>query len=172
MAKDRIILERRFVPKGSIIMRQGDEGYSAYLVQSGRVSVYSNIDGQNIELAQLGMGEICGEMALINEDVRSASVRAIEDSNLIVITRASFDQRMENSDPAIRAMVQMLIKRIQTGNTDILDRKSDLVDLKKSVQTIYDNVRSGFNEKTAQSFDRNVKEKLDALLNAIDDFDA
>lgn len=153
-------------------MRQGDEGYSAYLIQSGKVSVYSKQDGKEIELAQLGMGEICGEMALINEETRSANVRAIEDCNLIVLTRAAFEQRMENSDSAIRAMVQMLIKRIQSANTDILGRKSELNDLKLSAQMIYDNVRAGLNAKQAKALDKSVKQKLDALIKALDDFSA
>ena len=39
--KERVVLERRFVSKGSVIIEEGDEGYSAYLIQSGEVEVYS-----------------------------------------------------------------------------------------------------------------------------------
>ena len=45
MSKERVILERRFVPKGSIVIHEGDDAYSAYLIQSGTVSVYSKVDG-------------------------------------------------------------------------------------------------------------------------------
>lgn len=112
MAKDRVILERRFIPKNTVIIKQGEEAFFAYLIQSGSVSVYKEKDGETVELAQLGMGEICGEMALINEELRSASVKAIEDCNLIVITRRAFEDKLNSSDPTIQAIVKMLIDRI------------------------------------------------------------
>ena len=121
MVRDRVILERRFVPKDTMIIREGEEAYSAYLIQSGRVSVFTEEeDGSEIELAKIGVGEICGEMALIDEDPRSASVRTIEDCNLIVITRSAFEEKLKNSDPTIQAVVRMLIKRIIASNTEVI----------------------------------------------------
>ncbi len=124
MSNDRIILERRFIPKGSVFIKQGDDAYSAYLIQSGRVSVYSYKNGKTHELAQLGVGQICGEMALMNEATRTASVRAIEDCNLIVITKTAFEEKLKNSDPTIRAIVEMLIDRVHDLNNKILDDES------------------------------------------------
>lgn len=121
MAKDRVILERRFVPKGSVIIKEGEEAYSAYLIQSGKVGVYTEKDGKQVQLAELGMGEICGEMALIGEDARAANVRTLEDCNLIVITRSAFEEKLRNSDPTIRAVMHMLIKRLKISNADIVD---------------------------------------------------
>ncbi|MGH1455531.1 MAG: cyclic nucleotide-binding domain-containing protein [Alphaproteobacteria bacterium] len=126
MSKERVVLERRFIPKGSIFIKQGDEAYSAYLIQSGAVSVYSTIDGAQHELATLGVGEICGEMALVNEEVRTASVKAMEDCNLIVITKTAFEDKLRNSDSTIRAIVEMLIRRVKNLNTTVLyDGKSN-----------------------------------------------
>lgn len=124
MANERIILERRFVPKGTSIIKEEDDAYSAYLIQSGEVSVFTNKSGKEIELARLGAGEICGEMALIADDKRSASVRTVEDCNLIVITRSAFEEKLRNSDPTIRAVVNMLIKRIIASNSDFIEYSS------------------------------------------------
>ncbi len=121
MAKDRVILERRFVPKGSVIIKEGEEAYSAYLIQSGKVGVYTLKDGRQVQLAELGMGEICGEMALIGEDSRAANVKTLEDCNLIVITRSAFEEKLRHSDPTIRAVMHMLIKRLKTSNADIVE---------------------------------------------------
>ncbi len=121
MTNERIILERRFVPKGTAIIKEDDDAYSAYLIQSGEVSVFTNKDGKEIELARLGAGEICGEMALIADDKRTASVRTVEDCNLIVITRSAFEEKLRNSDPTIRAVVSMLIKRIIASNSDFIE---------------------------------------------------
>ena len=76
MRKNTVILERRFVSAGSILISEGDEAHNAYLIQSGSVSVFTKTgEGKEVELARLGVGEICGEMALFNEKRRSASVR-------------------------------------------------------------------------------------------------
>tara|TARA_R110001592_G_scaffold79054_2_gene236738 strand:- start:10749 stop:11135 length:387 start_codon:yes stop_codon:yes gene_type:complete len=120
MVKDRVILERRYVPKGTVIIREDDEAYSAYLVQSGEVSVFTKRNGQEIELARLGVGEICGEMALMGDDLRSASVRTVEDCNLIVITRSAFEEKLRNSDTTIQAVMRMLIKRIIMSNAEFV----------------------------------------------------
>ena len=116
---DTIILERRFVPEGTLVMRQGDPGNCAYLVQSGTVSVYTEKDGKKTELAQLGAGEIFGEMALVFDEPRSASVKAAEDSNLIILTREAFKQKLNKTDPTIKAIVGMLIKRVTSANEKI-----------------------------------------------------
>ena len=71
MPKGPVILERRYVPKGTVIMREG-ECYAAFLIQSGTVSIYSASGGRDVELARLGIGEICGEMALLNDAPRTA----------------------------------------------------------------------------------------------------
>lgn len=122
MAKDRVILERRYVPTGSIFIHQDDDAYSAFLIQSGRVSVFvTNNDGEETELAQLGSGEFCGEMALVSEGKRTASVRAIEDCNLIVITRTAFEEKLRKLDPTIYAILKMLINRLKMQNELVTD---------------------------------------------------
>lgn len=111
-----VILERRYVSKGSIIIKEGDDAYSAYLIQSGAVRVYTNRNGKEHELARLGVGDICGEMALLDDTLRSATVQAIEDCNLIIITKSAFEEKLANSDPTIQAVMKMLIKRMIASN--------------------------------------------------------
>lgn len=123
--KNSIILERRFVPEGKIIIKEGEVGYSAFLIQSGSVCVYSEAGGKMTVLAELGVGEICGEMALIDEDCRSASVKAIENSTLIMLTRTAFEEKLRKSDPTIKAVVKMLIKRVKTANDGIIKFNSE-----------------------------------------------
>ncbi len=130
MPRDRVILERRFVPKGHVIIKEGDEGYSAYLIQSGEVEVYSqNEEGQEVILARLGTGEICGEMALISDGIRTASVRTSQDCNLVIITRAAFDEKLKKTDTTIQAVVHMLIRRIVSSNKERLDQVEHVEDI-------------------------------------------
>ena len=67
-------------------------------------------------MAELGPGEIIGEMALIFDGVRKASVRAKTQCSLIRISRPDFEERIENSDTAIRAVFHMIVKRISNMN--------------------------------------------------------
>lgn len=170
MAKDSIILERRFVPEGTLVMRQGDQGNSAYLLQSGMVSVYVDHDGRRIELAKLEMGQIFGEMALIFDDPRTASVVALEDCNLIVITRQTFKQKLDRSDPTIRAIVVMLTQRILTANNAMINKKADLSDLMDTSKMIYENVLSGLPAVQKRTFENSVLPKLEDLMNEIKSF--
>ncbi len=111
-----IILERRFVAKGAIIIKEGDDAYSAYLIQAGKARVYKTRNSKQYELARLEAGDICGEMALIGGNARSACVEALEDCTLIVLTRMAFEEKLKNSDATIRAVVRMLINRMIISN--------------------------------------------------------
>ena len=170
MSKDSIILERRFVPEGTLIMRQGDPGNCAYLVQSGSVSVFSEYDGKRVELAKLELGQIFGEMALIFDDPRTASVKALEDTNLIIITRKSFKQKIERSDPTIRAIVEMLTQRMMTANNAVMKKKTNTADLIETVRIIYQNVLSTLPREQQHDFQNTVLPKLDEFLNSIHSF--
>jgi len=120
----RIILERRFVPKDTVIIEEDEQAFCAYLMQSGSVLVYKQKDDGNItELATLGAGQICGEMALINDETtrRSANVRTLSDCNLIIITRAAFEDKLESCDPTIKAIVEMLVDRVKNMSSNLID---------------------------------------------------
>jgi CRP/FNR family cyclic AMP-dependent transcriptional regulator len=165
-----VILERRFVPEGTLIMKQGDQGNSAYLIQSGSVEVYTESEGKVIRLARLELGQIFGEMALIFDDPRAASVRALEDCNLIVITRAAFREKLERSDPTIKAIVQMFSKRIVSSNNAMVNKKSDITDLVDTTQIIFQNVLAELPRTQQRTFQNAVLPKLDDFLNAVRSF--
>ena len=171
MAKGRVILERRYVPTGTVIMEEGEIAYSAFIIQSGTVSVYSLGDkGEEIELARLGIGEICGEMALINDGERTANVKAVEDCNLVIITRTAFEDKLRSSDITIQAVVKMLIERMKSANTNVLGKKGNIEDMICSTYEIYNNIKNRFPDKKAAEFEKKVQPKLDAFLNAVKKF--
>lgn len=172
MASERVILERRYVPKGALIIEQGDQAWSAYLIQSGRVSVYYEDNGDRIELAQLGSGQICGEMALIRNEPspRTASVRAIEDCNLIVITHSTFQEKLKASDPTIKAVMQMLADRIISANDMVMDKKADPYFLINIIKRTYNKVLSDLPKQKQDLFDKKVQSKMNDFINSIEAF--
>ncbi|MEM7650912.1 MAG: cyclic nucleotide-binding domain-containing protein [Pseudomonadota bacterium] len=166
-----VILERKFFPKDGIILQEGEAGNSAYLIQSGAVRVFTEHEGKEITLAKLGVGQIFGEMALIFDDLRAASVRASEDCNLIVITRQSFQDKLASSDPTIKAIVQMLTQRIVSSNNTLINKRSSADDLMETCQIIYQNMFSNMPKNRQRTFQNAVLPKLDSLLEAIRDFE-
>lgn len=171
MGKNTGILERRFIPKDSVIMRQGEEGYSAYLIQSGSVSVFSESGEQEVELAKLESGQIFGEMALIFDEPRTASVRAAEDCNLIVISREAFKEKLDRSDPTIRAIVLMLTQRIVSGNNVMINKKETLEDLEQTARIVYDNAAALLPQNQQSTLEQSVLPKLTDFIDALKDFE-
>ncbi len=166
--KDKVILERRFVPKDAVIVRAGDTGNTAYLVQSGGVRVYSTDEkGHEIELARLGSGQIFGEMALVFDAPRTANVQATEDCNLIVITRQTFQKKLAKSDPTVRAMVEMLASRILDINNTLLNKKGNVEDLIETTNVIYQNVFQSLPRQQQRTFQNAVLPRLDGFLDAL-----
>ena len=81
----------RRVAAGEVVFREGDEADGLYLVVSGLVSVYRHDEaGTELQLSTHGAGEMFGELALLEGGRRSASVRAIEDTRMVVIGREAF----------------------------------------------------------------------------------
>src|SRR5208283_2608153 len=73
---------------GEVIVEEGDEGDEAYIIYSGKVEVYrKGYDGKKVVINELGPGEIFGELALFGDGFRTASVQAIEESFVAVISK-------------------------------------------------------------------------------------
>ena len=171
MAKDTVILERRFVPAGTVIMKEGEEANCAYLIQSGSVEVYSDLGGKEVVLAELGIGEICGEMALASDEPRTANVRVKEDCNLIVIARQTFLEKMKSSDPTIRAVVEMLINRLIKGNTTITThQRGDVTSLIDLTNTLLENFAHSLSDQDKKLFKESVRPTFNELVEKLEKF--
>jgi CRP/FNR family transcriptional regulator, cyclic AMP receptor protein len=93
------------VRSGKALARQGEIGHEFFVIESGTAEVTR--DGER--LRELGPGDFFGELALLEEDRRTATVTATSDMTLIVITRPSF-RAMDKSMPRIHARVQQAIE--------------------------------------------------------------
>jgi CRP-like cAMP-binding protein len=153
---DTVILERRFFAGGTCVFREGDEGSSAYLIQSGSVHVYSTHNDKKVILATLEAGNIFGEISLICNVPRSASIEAAEDCNLIVLTRQSLKDKMDQSDPTIQALIKMLIKRVQHGNDSLMNKNVTYEDVKESLMLVYENILKALPSATQVLFREDV----------------
>jgi predicted RND superfamily exporter protein len=79
-------------PKGSLIIKQGGLGRELYMVVLGKLKVYVDKEGKEVELAKLSEGDIVGEMAAVSGEARSANVMALEDTELLLIDEHSLNR--------------------------------------------------------------------------------
>ena len=163
--------ERRVAKKGEVIVRQNDYGSQAFLVQSGAVRVYTEDGhGSRVELGTLDAGQIFGEMSLIAGGLRNATVEAVDDCTLIVITRDTLNVKLKKSDPTIRAIAGMLMKRLQQGNNALLYKAGSIEEMLEMVKTIYNNLYASLPDERKGNLENLVRPRLEELLSAIRTF--
>jgi CRP-like cAMP-binding protein len=96
---------------GDVIIREGQIGDRMYVVLSGAVRILRSDRGVETMLADLSEGEIFGELALFDNRPRSASARAMGDTEVRVITQDDFLSL--ECDPVIREMLSTLARRMR-----------------------------------------------------------
>ena len=107
--------------KGEIIFRQGDSGEAMYIIQSGAVEVFREDNGKKTVLAHLGPGELFGEMALIDDRGRTATIKTLSRCRLLPITRKSLLARTTTDTGVIFALLEILVKRLDSTNRLLKD---------------------------------------------------
>ncbi len=98
--------------KGDIIFSAGDSANCAYIIEQGRVGLYP-LTQQDEKIADLGKGELLGEMGIINNLNRSVSAYAENSVELLVVDREQITSRLENADPILRGVLEVLLSRIR-----------------------------------------------------------
>ena len=119
-------LDSLLVEKGRTIFREGDLGYCAYLIERGQAEVSVHRAGQQVGVARLGPGEIFGEMAIIDDKPRSATVTALEQCQLLLITREQLVRRVDDCDPILRMCLNVLLDRFRATMKRIQAIEGDL----------------------------------------------
>ncbi|MEN9722271.1 MAG: hypothetical protein RJB38_257 [Pseudomonadota bacterium] len=109
--------------ENEVILREGELGDRAYLIESGQVLVYLPKDGGEVPLKVLGKGEIFGEMALIDHSVRSASCRTLTAVRLLTVTQEQLLNRVQSADPVVRLLMRALLDRLRDQNSEIRGRR-------------------------------------------------
>lgn len=109
------VLDRRNFRAGTRIFAEGSRGGCAYLVQSGRVEISTERDGETRILGSVGPGGIFGEMALIDGQPRMATATAVEGTVCVIIGEETFRGKIEKADPFIRRLLALLVAEARSG---------------------------------------------------------
>ena len=114
------VVSRRGAPRGSVIMAAGDAIDSLYIVISGRLKVMmGDADGKEVILSLIGPGEFFGEMGLIDDSPRSASVIAIEPCELLSITKRDFRKCLAENFEIAMTVMRGLVRRLREADRKI-----------------------------------------------------
>lgn len=95
-----------------MIFKEGQSANQAYLIRSGKVSIYKDVDGRKVFVAFMVPGQILGEMAIISGEPRSASAEAAEFCELLVMDQGTLKNALDDTLPIIKALLNQLIVRI------------------------------------------------------------
>jgi CRP/FNR family cyclic AMP-dependent transcriptional regulator len=114
------VVTRRSVPRGAMLMAEGDQTDSLYMIISGRLKVMmGDSEGKEVILAMLGPGEIVGEMGLIDDNPRSATVISVEPCELLTIGKREFRKCLAENFDMTMGVMRGLVRRLREADRKI-----------------------------------------------------
>ncbi len=117
---DSFTFQKSFEP-GAVIIEEGETGNGLYIVLSGKVEVLKGLDTPNqVVLGERGPGEVFGEMALLGEWPRTATVRAIDSVECLGIDRWVFLSLLERQPQISINMLQILAQRLRESDARLV----------------------------------------------------
>ena len=102
--------------KGATIIHEGTTGSNAYLILSGSVEVYKKVGDEKLVLSRLVKGNIFGEMSLVDDKPRSATIVALEDTEVRILSRERFESMLEQNPRAVIPLLKQVFQRVRYLN--------------------------------------------------------
>jgi CRP/FNR family transcriptional regulator len=144
-----VAVPRQFVG-GEVVFREGDDSSSCYIVRSGRArAVREHPDGRSITLANFGPGDIFGELAMFDDERRSATIETLEDTEAIAILGGDMRRLLgEHADISVKLLAS-LGRRLRETNERLA---------RQSFQTVQSRVASVLLQLVAGARSEGVEE--------------
>ena len=111
-------LDREVFAVGEQIFKVGDAGDCAYLIEKGSVEVFVIDQGKERLISSMGKNEMFGEIALIDRQPRTATVRAVEKTVLIPVKRKLVEGLLGKCDPILRHLLMVILERFRSNQGD------------------------------------------------------
>jgi CRP/FNR family transcriptional regulator, cyclic AMP receptor protein len=152
----QLAVPRTFEP-GQIVFREGDASDTCYIVRSGRArAVREHPDGRTITLATFGPGDIFGELAMFEDELRSATVEAVQLTSVVAVLGPDMRRLMVEHSQISMRLVVALGRRLRESNERLA---------KQSFQTVQSRVAVVLGELVAQATEAGAPER-EVLLTA------
>jgi predicted CoA-binding protein/signal transduction histidine kinase len=117
------MVERVELPAGQELFAEGSVGDKAYVIESGDLEVIKDSGGRPVLLDLRRAGDVIGEIALLEDTPRTATLRARTESTLLAINQEQFDTLVNSSPTAARVLLNTVVARIR--NMNVLLRQSE-----------------------------------------------
>jgi CRP-like cAMP-binding protein len=109
----RAVVERKY-SKGETIVKEGEQAVAFFIITKGHAEVAQLIAGKRSQkLAELGRGQFFGEMALLDGAPRVATVKALDDTECLVLSRWDFIAEMRSNPHIAVSMLPILSRRLR-----------------------------------------------------------
>ncbi len=118
--------ERLNFDKGQSLMRQGEMGDAAFLILSGEADVLADAGDGPVKVATAGVNGFVGEMAILRDQPRTATVTAATDVSTLKITKESFFQLIEDSPKIAVELMRVLAQRLEVTTIDLTGARAKL----------------------------------------------
>lgn len=120
----RKIFIRTYDP-GQVIITEGEIGDSFYIIREGHVRTVKYVDDKELVLSELGLGEGFGEMALVSNQPRSATIKAIDNVETLVLLREDFDELYDRLPELAEQVNRMMKQRVSLLESDDSNRQNE-----------------------------------------------
>jgi CRP-like cAMP-binding protein len=147
-------METKTFRKDEVIIEKGSYGTCAYVIESGRVEVSDLVNNKKVVLAILGEDQIFGEMGLLEDKPRSATVTAIEDVRLAVLSRDKFNENFKENPKVLLPIIKALFERLRTVNNMLLMKEAEDIVETGECEYSHDSelvILSGLNESSSEA---------------------
>ena len=156
---------------GRTIFEQGMPSFQAFYIEEGRVEVTVREGPHVIKLAELGPGEVFGEMGVLEHQIRMATVTAIENTTVSVFKREDLEERINNiDDKFVQALITALIKRLRAANQSQIQHYSNMADLQNKLLGLAKGLESGIDAKRREEFSMDILPLLDAMAQVVEKY--
>ena len=131
-----ITIEKTFPPK-TMIIKEGDPGDSLYIVKSGKVNILKRMkSGQNTILVSLGKNVVIGDMAVIDDQPRSASVETTVDSTFLIITKSDFKALLGSTPEVSFGILKLMTERLRITSTHMKELEASAKQMEGVIRVI------------------------------------
>ncbi len=123
-------IEKTCLQTGDYLFHTGDEADCAYLVEEGELLVHHTRDGKEVPFARIGPNEIVGEIAIIGDQPRMASVKASKPTTLVPISQERMDVILESDPAMVKRLLRVLVRRLLELHDIIIEQREELLSFK------------------------------------------
>lgn len=118
-ARHQSALGVRKLEPGEVLFRQGDRGSEAFIVRRGRLQITREESDMTLDVGTAGPGEMIGEMAFLNQTTRSATLTAMEPTELAVLNLEYFRDYLDRQPEWFHTMLQSMIGHVSETTTKL-----------------------------------------------------